>query len=175
MTAFIDEHREVYGVEPICQVLPIAPSTYYLHAARKKAPALLPARLIRDGKLSKKIRQVWEANFKVYGAVKIWHQWRREGVVVARCTVERLMRIMGLQGIRRGKLIKTPFSNKAASCPADLVNRNFRADRPNTLWVADYTFYATHQGFVCVAFIIDVFPAISWDGESLAQLELILF
>ncbi|XAV87947.1 MAG: IS3 family transposase [Candidatus Symbiodolus clandestinus] len=176
MTAFIDKHREVYGVEPICKVLPIAPSTYYLHAARKKQPSLLPARQVKDIKLSEQIRKIWDANFKVYGAVKIWHQLKREGITVARCTVERLMRTMGLQGIRRGKGVKTTFSNQSAPCPDDLVNRNFQADRPNALWVADYTFCTTYQGFVYTAFIIDVFSRyiVGWRVSSSAKTDFVL-
>lgn len=176
MIAFIDEHRKVLGVEPICKVLPIAPSTYYLHAARQKHPSRFPARRIKDNQLSEEIRRVWVENFKVYGAVKIWHQLRREGVAVARCTVERLMRIMGIHGIRRGKVVKTTFSNKLTPCPADLVSRNFQADRPNTLWVADFTFCATHQGFVYVAFIIDVFSRyiVGWRVSSSAKTDFIL-
>jgi len=155
--SFIDEHRHDYGVEPICAELPIAPSTYYERKARQTDPARLPPRLRRDAVLGCAIRRVWESNFQVYGARKVWRQLRREDLAVARCTVERLMRSMGLQGAVRGKKFKTTVAAASAARPADLVKRDFTASRPNELWVADLTFVATWRGFVFVAFIIDVF------------------
>jgi transposase InsO family protein len=157
MKAFIDDHREAYGVEPICKVLPIAPSTYYLHVARKADPALRSARAQRDEALSLQIRRIWEAHFQAYGARKVWRQLQREGLAVARCTAERLMRQMGPKGIVRGKTVKTTISDADAACPLDRVNRQFSAERPNALWVADFTYVRTWQGFVYVAFVIDVF------------------
>jgi putative transposase len=157
MIAFIDDHRPVYGVEPICRVLPIAPSTYREHSARLRSPARLPARARRDEVLRTEIRRVWEKNFRVYGVRKVWRQLRREGIVVARCTTARLMRQMGLSGAVRGKAVKTTISNPAVPCPRDKVNRQFHSPRPNALWVSDFTYVATWQGFVYVAFVIDTF------------------
>ena len=157
MIAFIDEHRAVYGVEPICRVLPIAPSTYHAHAARRADPKRLPARARRDAALMIEIRRVYEANFCVYGVRKVWRQLGREGIGVARCTVARLMRAMGLQGAVRGKPVRTTISDKAAPCPLDRVNRQFQAPRPNVLWVSDFTYVATWAGFVYVAFVIDAY------------------
>jgi transposase InsO family protein len=158
MVSFIDEYREEHGVEPICEVLPIAPSTYYEQKAREADPARLPKRAIRDRELREEIERVWKENFGVYGARKVWRQLRREGIGVARCTVERLMCQMGLQGAIRGKKYKTTTtSDEAAPRPLDLVQRNFQAERPNQLWVADLTYVATWMGFVYVAFITDVF------------------
>jgi putative transposase len=157
MIAFIDEHRAVYGVEPICRVLPIAPSTYRVHAARRIDPARLPPRAKRDLVLTVEIRRVFEANFGVYGVRKVWRQLGREGIGTARCTVARLMGQMGLQGAVRGCEVRTTVSNPAAACPLDRVNRQFRAPRPNALWLSDFTYVATWQGFVYVAFVIDVF------------------
>ena len=119
MIAFIDDHRPVYGVEPICRVLPIAPSTYYEHVARRRTPARLPARARRDEVLRSQIRRIWEENFQVYGVRKVWRQLCREGIAVARCTTARLMRQMGLSGAVRGKAVKTTISNPAAPCPRD--------------------------------------------------------
>jgi putative transposase len=138
MIAFIDAHRTIYGVEPICRVLPIAPSTYHAHAARRADPKRLPARAQRDAALKVEIRRVYEANFCVYGVRKVWRQLGREGIGVARCTVARLMRAMGLQGAVRGKPVRTTISDKAAPCPLDRVNRQFQAPRPNVLWVSDF-------------------------------------
>ncbi|MFD2405775.1 IS3 family transposase [Azorhizophilus paspali] len=176
MKAFIDEHRELYGVEPICKVLPIAPSTYRQHAARRTEPSRLSLRAQRDGHLRRHIQRVWEENFQVYGARKVWRQLRREGIAVARCTVERLMRQMRLHGAVRGKPVKTTVSDKAASCPLDRVNRQFRAERPNALWVSDFTYVSTWQGFVYVAFVIDVFARriVGWRVSSSALTEFVL-
>ena len=138
MIAFTDAHRAVYGVEPICKVLPIAPSTYHAHAARRAEPGKLPARARRDAALKVEIRRVFEENFRVYGVRKIWRQLGREGIAVARCTVARLMRAMGLQGIVRGRPIRTTISDKADPSPLDRVNRHFQAPRPNALWVSDF-------------------------------------
>ena len=158
MAAFIDEYRTAYGVEPICAVLPIAPSTYYEHQARVRDPDLRPDRAKRDETLREAIKRVWEENHAVYGAKKVWRQLRREGTDVARCTVERLMRALGLRGTVRGRAFRvTTESDPGAARPADLVQRKFRAERPNQLWVADLTYVATWAGFVYVAFVIDVF------------------
>ena len=157
MIAFIDEHRRAYGVEPICKVLPIAPSTYHEHAARRADPSRVPARAQRDAALQVEIRRVFEENLSVYGVRKVWRQLRREGVPVARCTVARLMRDMGLAGVIRGKPVRTTMSDKAAPCPLDRVNRQFRAPAPNMLWVSDFTYVSTWSGFVYVAFVIDAF------------------
>jgi transposase InsO family protein len=176
MKAFIDTHREVYGVEPICRVLPIAPSTYYEHAARKADPDRRSARERRDIELNQEIRRVFAANFGVYGVRKVWRQMQREGIDVARCTVARLMRQMGLQGVVRGKSIKTTVSDAAAPCPRDRVNRQFTAPRPNALWVSDFTFVATWSGFVYVAFVIDAFARriVGWRVSRSARAEFVL-
>lgn len=176
MTAFIDEHRDVYGVEPICKVLPIAPSTYYTHAARKADPGLRPNRAWKDEALCVEIRRVWGENKQVYGVRKVWKQLRREGFRVARCTVERLMRRLGLRGVIRGKAVKTTVSAKATPCPRDLVNRQFRAERPNALWVSDFTYVSTGQGFVYVAFVIDVFARriVGWKVSRSARTDFVL-
>ena len=157
MVSFIDDHRDEYGVEPICRVLPIAPSTYYASKAHEADPTLRSKRAIRDDDLRVEILRVYDANRRVYGAPKIWRQLRREGIDIARCTVERLMREMGLRGVRRGKKVYTTIADDSAARPADLVNRDFTADRPNQLWVADFTYVSTWTGFVYVAFIIDVY------------------
>jgi transposase InsO family protein len=158
MVEFIDDSREEYGVEPICRVLPIAPSFYHEQKARQAGTSRLPARAIRDAALREEIERVWKENRSVYGARKVWLQLQREGFSVARCTVERLMRAMGLHGVVRGRSYKTTtIVDEAAQRPADLVQRNFTADRPNQLWVADITYVATWAGFVYVAFVTDVF------------------
>ncbi len=157
MRAFIDRHRERFGVEPICTLLQVAPSAYWRHAARQRDPSLLSARARRDAFLIPHIQRVWQSNFQVYGADKVWRQMQREGIQVARCTVERLMRQQGLRGVRRGKVVRTTFADTAAPCPLDRVNRQFKADRPNQLWVSDFTYVSTWAGFVYVAFVIDVF------------------
>src|SRR5258705_3521957 len=157
MVSFIDEHREEHGVESICQQLEIAPSTYYEYKARLADPSKLCRRAVRDGELRVEIERVWKENFGVYGARKVWRQLLREKVDVARCTVERLMRQMGLQGVVRGRKARTTIPDDLAARPADLVQRSFQADRPNQLWVADLTYVVTWSGFVYVAFITDVF------------------
>ena len=176
MIAFIDANRGVYGVEPICRVLPIAPSTYYERAARRTDPARLPPRAQRDVRLRAEIRRVWEENFRVYGVRKAWRQLRREEIEIARCTTARLMRQMGLAGARRGKPVKTTISNPAAPCPRDKVNRQFQAPRPNALWLSDFTYVATWQGFVYVAFVIDVFARriVGWRVSRSAETSFVL-
>jgi putative transposase len=176
MIAFIDDHRAVYGVEPICKLLPIAPSTYRAHAARRADPSKAPARMQRDQVLSEQIRRVYEANFEVYGVRKVWRQLGREGIAVARCTVARLMRQMGLRGVSRGKEVRTTIPDKAASCPADKVNRQFQAPRPNALWVSDFTYVSTWQGFVYVAFVIDAFARriVGWRVSRTAHASFVL-
>ncbi len=139
MTAFIDEHREVYGVEPICRVLPIAPSTYHERVAQRRDPGRLSDRARRDRDLKPEVLRVFAENFGVYGVRKVWRQMNREGFAVARCTIERLMRDLGLQGVIRGKPVRTTISDKAAPCPLDQVNRQFHAPAPNMLWVSDFT------------------------------------
>lgn len=176
MVTFIDDHREVYGVEPICQVLPIAPSTYHAHKARERAPSRAPARVRRDAWLKVEITRVWHENFQVYGVRKVWRQLTREGFLVARCTVERLMREMGLAGVVRGKAVKTTVRDTAQPCPRDLVNRDFAADYPNQLWLSDFTYVATWQGFVYVAFVIDAYARriVGWRVSRTPRTDLVL-
>jgi transposase InsO family protein len=176
MIAFIAEHRAIHGVEPICRVLPIAPSTYHAHAARCADPGKLSARAQRDATLRIKIRRVYEENFRVYGVRKVWRQLLREGIAVARCTVARLMRRMGLQGVVRGKTVRTTISKAAALCPLDRVNRQFKAPRPNALWVSDFTYVATWAGFVYVAFVIDAFARriVGWRVSRTAHAGFVL-
>jgi len=176
MIAFIDDHREVYGVEPICRILPIAPSTYHARLAQRADPAKASPRTRHDLVLMEQIRRVHEANFGVYGARKVWRQLAREGIAVARCTVERLMRQMGLRGAVRGKETRTTIADRAAPCPADKVNRQFRAPHPNALWVSDFTYVTTWQGFVYVAFIIDVFARriVGWRVSRTAHADFVL-
>ena len=177
MTSFIDEHRACYGVEPICKVLPIAPSTYYEQKARQADPDRWPSRLRRDVVVREHIERVRRENFNVYGPKKVWKQLGREKVKVARCTVERLMRDMGLQGVVRGRRFKiTTVADDTAARPADLVKRDFTATRPNQLWVADLTYVATWRGFVYVAFVIDVFARriVGWRASSSLRTDLAL-
>jgi transposase InsO family protein len=176
MIGFVDDHREVYGVEPICKILPIAPSTYRAQAARRRDPAKLPVRARRDAALMPEIERVFEENFRVYGVRKVWRQLKREGHDLARCTVARLMRGMGLQGVIRGKPVRTTISDKAAPCPLDHVNRQFRAPRPNALWVSDFTYVATWSGFAYVAFIIDAYARriVGWRVSRTARTGFVL-
>lgn len=176
MIAFIDDHRGAYGVEPICKVLPIAPSTFHAHVAKRVDPARLSARAKRDAALKIEIRRVFEENFGVYGVRKVWRQLRREGFDVARCTVERLMGSMGLQGVIRGKPVRTTISDKSAPCPLDHVNRQFRAPRPNVLWVSDFTYVASWTGFVYVAFVIDAYARriVGWRVSRTAHAGFVL-
>ena len=176
MIAFVDDHRAIYGVEPICTLLPIAPSTYYARAARRADPDKLPPRAKRDAVLKTEIRRVFEANFRVYGVRKIWRQLAREGIVAARCTIARLMRVMGLQGAVRGKPVQTTIADTARPCPLDRVNRQFTAPRPNVLWVSDFTYVATRAGFVYVAFVIDVYARriVGWRVSRTAHAGFVL-
>ena len=176
MVAFIDQYRSRYGVEPICAVLPIAPSTYYRCKDLEKNPDKRSHRAKRDEMLESEIRRVWDENRQVYGARKVWKQLNREWVFVARCTVERLMKKLGLQGIRRGKRVRTTIPNDLAERPLDLVNRQFVATQPNQLWVADITFVATWSGFMYVAFVIDVFSRyiVGWRVLKNMRTDLVL-
>jgi len=177
MVRYVDEKRKVHGVESICRVLPIASSIYYEHKSWEANPARMAARRRRDMELCTEIRRVWEENFNVYGARKVWHQLRREGISVARCTVERLMRTLGLQGVVRGKKGPVPtVTNENAASHEDLVNRQFSAQRPNALWVADFTYVATWAGFVLVASVIDVFARmiVGWRVAAPMSTELTL-
>ena len=171
MIAYIDANRDRFGVEPICQVLPIAPSTY--HAASRRPPS---ARALRDEELKAEIARVHAEHFGVYGARKVWRQLHREGIGVARCTVERLMGELGLEGVRRGKAHKTTTPTPSAARPADLVARNFAATRPNQLWVADLTYVATWSGFVYVALVIDAFSRflVGWQASRSLRTDLVL-
>jgi len=177
MVRFIDDHRAASGVEPICAVLPIAPSTYFLHHARQLDPTQRPARAQRDDDLRVAIQRVWDANWQVYGPRKVWQQLGREDVEVARCTVERLMGAMGLAGAVRGRAwITTTDASTEAGRPRDLVDRNFTATRPNQLWVSDFTYVATWKGFVYVAFVIDVFSRriVGWRVSTSLRTDFVL-
>lgn len=176
MKDFVDQHRDTHGVEPICEVLQIAPSGYRRHAARQRNPALRCARAKRDDVLAPQIKRVWQANMQVYGADKVWHQMNREGSIVARCTVERLMKHLGLQGVRRGKVVRTTIPDKSVACPLDRVNRQFKAERPNQLWVSDFTYVSTWQGWLYVAFVIDVFARriVGWRVSSAMRTDFVL-
>ena len=176
MIAFIDDHRTVHGVEPICRLLPIAPSTYHAHVAVRRDPARASARGRRDAELRSKIARVHAENFGVYGVRKVWRQLGREGVAVARCTVERLMRAMGLRGAVRGKAVKTTVQNPALPCPLDRVNRQFHAPAPDRLWVSDFTYVATWQGFAHVAFVIDAYARriVGWRVSRTATASFVL-
>ena len=177
MVSFINQHKQEYGVESMCSVLPIAPSTYYEHARRQREPERRPARQKRDDELRDDIARVYEDNQLVYGAKKVWRQLRREAVPVARCTVARLMAKMGLRGAVRGRAFKvTTVANDALRRPLDRVGRRFVADQPNQLWVADITYVATWSGFVYVAFVIDVFSRaiVGWRVSSSLRSDLAL-
>jgi transposase InsO family protein len=176
MIAFIDMHRDVYGVEPITRLLPIASSTYHEHARRLREPQRAPARQQRDAALSREILRVHAENFGVYGRRKVWRQMLRDGTEVARCTVARLMRQQGLKGVVRGKAVKTTVPDKAASCPLDKVQRQFRAPAPNRLWLSDFTYASTWQGFAYVAFIIDAFARriVGWRVSRNARADFVL-
>ena len=157
-------------------MLQIAPSGYRQHAARQRNPTLRPARIQRDEELKPQIQRIWEANMQLYGADKVWRQMNREGIEVARCTVERLMGQLGLAGVRRGKVIRTTIPDKAVACPLDRVNRQFKADRPNQLWVSDFTYVSTWQGWLYVAFVIDVFARriVGWRVSRCMQTDFVL-
>jgi transposase InsO family protein len=176
MVAFIDAHREAYGVEPICAQLPIAPSTYYEAKARPADPARVPRRTQRDAQLKPEIERVWKDNRRVYGAKKVWKQLNREAIAVARCTIARLMHTMGLRGVVRGRRVKTTLPAVVAERPRDLVERNFAATRPNPLWVADLTYVATWRGFVYVAFVVDAFSRriVGWRASASLRSDLAL-
>ncbi|WGQ37149.1 IS3 family transposase [Alcaligenes faecalis] len=176
INAYIDRHRDVYGVEPICTVLQVAPSAYRRHAARQRRPELRSARSQRDEGLMAEIGRVWQANMQVYGVRKVWHQLQREGIAVARCTVERLMRRLCLQGVRRGKRVRTTMADSSQACPLDRVNRHFHADRPNQLWVSDFTYVSTWQGWLYVAFVIDVFARriVGWRVSNTMSTDFVL-
>lgn len=176
MKAFIDDHRAVYGVEPICKVLPIAPSTYYAYVAQRRHPDQRSARSRRDEQLGPEIQRVWNENFRVYGVRKVWRQLRRERFDIARCTVQRLMRQLGLRGVIRGKGVRTTVQDRSIACPLDHVRRQFRADRPNALWVSDFTYVSTWQGFVYVAFVIDVYARriVGWKASTTARVDFVL-
>jgi putative transposase len=177
MVAFIDDHRKTYGVEPICRVLPIAPSTYYRRKAEQRDPGKRSARAQHDEVLRAIIRRIWEENHRVYGPRKVWKQMGRENLRVARCRVRRLMREMGLAGAVRGRAwTTTTESTPDAERPTDLVDRHFTATRPNHLWVADFTYVATWRGFVYVAFVIDVFARriVGWRVSASLRADFVL-
>jgi transposase InsO family protein len=177
MVAFIDAYRDSHGVESICRQLPIAPSTYYEAKSRQADPSRLSARAQRDTVLKPEIQRVYDENFRVYGAKKVWRQLHREKWEVARCTVERLMADLGLYGVTRGgKRYRTTIPDAASERPADLVNREFQAERPNQLWVADFTYVSTWSGVVYVAFVIDVFARriVGWRVSRSMKAELVL-
>ena len=176
MVAFIDRHREAVGVESICKTLQFAPSAYYERRKQAQTPGLRCPRQKADDALRPAIRRVWEDNFGVYGTRKVWRQLRREGHDVARCTVERLMREMGLQGVTRGRKKRTTIPADQNHRRLDLVQRRFQADRPNQLWVADFTYVATWSNFVYTAFVIDVFSRmiVGWRVSSSMSAELTL-
>jgi putative transposase len=177
MVSFIDDHRKAYGVEPICRVLPIAPSTYYRRKAEQRDPAKRSARAQHDENLRAIIRRIWEEHHRVYGPRKVWKQMGRENLRVARCRVRRLMREMGLAGAVRGRAwTTTTESTPNAERPTDLVDRHFTATRPNQLWVADFTYVATWRGFVYVAFVIDVFARriVGWRVSASLRADFVL-
>ena len=176
MITFIDDHREAHGVEPICRVLPIAPSTYRDHIAKRADPGKLSARAKRDLELKPEIERVFTENFEVHGARRVWRQMGREGFAVARCTVERLMANLGLHGVIRGKPIRTTVQDKDAPCPRDHVNRVFRAPAPNRLWLSDFTYVSTWSGFVYVAFVIDAYARriVGWRVSRTAHASFVL-
>jgi putative transposase len=173
MSTFIDEHREVFGVEPICSALRVAPSTYYAVKAREAAPC---SRALRDRQLLAEIERVHTTSRGLYGARKVWWQLQAEGVEVARCTVERLMRQAGLVGVVRGRAWRTTIPDDGADRPTDLVERDFTAAAPNRLWVADFTYVATWSGVVYVAFVIDAFSRriVGWKADTTMRTSLVL-
>ncbi len=174
--SFIDTHREDLGIEPICRELAVAPSSYHEHARCQADPGRRSARARRDDEIKAQIKRVHEASSGLYGARKVWHQLLRDGVAVARCTVERLMAAMGLAGVRRGKTTVTTVSNPKAPCPLDKVNREFRVERPNALWVVDFTYVHTWVGFVYVAFVIDAYARriVGWKVSTSATANFVL-
>ena len=176
MTGFVDAYRDDHGVEPICKALKIAPSAYHERVRHREHPEMASLRTRRDAMLMQEIKRVFDENFQAYGARKIWHQLLREGHGLARCTVERLMRVMVLQGVIRGRKPRTTVSDKAAPCPRDHVNRQFQTARPNLLWVSDFTYVATWTGFVYVAIVIDAFARriVGWRASRSAHAGFVL-
>ena len=176
MIQFIEDHRDDHGVEPICRVLPIAPATFYDNMAKRADPSRLSDRAKRDAELKPEIERVFEQNLKVYGVRKVWRQMHREGFDIARCTVARLMKDIGIEGVIRGKRPRTTIPDKALPCPLDRVNRQFHASAPNVLWVSDFTYVAAWQGFVYVAFVIDVFARriVGWRASRTANAGFVL-
>ncbi len=176
MITFIDDNRGYYGGEPICKLLPIAPSTYYSHVAKRQDPSRMSARAQRDIMLKPEVARVFAENFGVYGVREVWRQMMREGYDIARCTVERLMHDMGLAGVIRGKPVRTTVNDKAAPCPLDHVNRQFHSPAPNMLWVSDFTYVATWAGFVYVTFVIDVYARyiVGWRVSQTAHASFVL-
>ena len=176
MIGFIDDYREEHRVEPMCRVLNIAPSTWHEYAARRARPDLRPKRAKKDEKLCAAILRVHAENFEVYGVRKVWRQLLREGFEIGRDRVARLMRRLGLEGVRRGRRVKTTVSDKSASCPLDKVNRRFTADKPNLLWVSDFTYVPSWAGMVYVAFVIDVFARriVGWRASQTASAQFVL-
>jgi len=177
MTGFIDDYRDEYGVEPICRVLPIAPSTYYETKRQQREPARRSARARRDEQLRVEIERVFDANYRVYGVHKVWRQLNREGIAVAKCTVRRLMRQLGIQGVTRGRAFTTTTKpDELLARPRDLVDRDFTAEAPNQLWVSDLTYVATWSGFVYVAFVIDVYSRriVGWRAATSLRTDLAL-
>ena len=176
MVTYIDDYRDRFGVEPICAVLPIAPSTYYEHKARQHDPERRSKRAKQDDALKPEIQRVWDENFRVYGVRKVWRQLNREEITVARCTVARLMGDLGLRGVVRGRRVKTTVPSTVLDRPMDLVRREFQASRPNALWVADLTYVATWGGFVYVAFVIDAFARriVGWRVSSSLHCDIAL-
>ncbi len=173
MSVFIDERRDVFGVEPICRALQIAPSTYYAVKQRQRDPS---ARAQRDAELLVEIRRIYEQSKGLYGARKVWWQLRLDGMPAARCTVERLMREAGLEGVRRGRRRRTTIPDDQASRPTDLVDRDFSANAPNRLWVADLSYVMTWSGVVYVAFVIDAFSRriVGWKADTTMKTSLVL-
>ena len=176
MVAFIDKNRKLYGVEPICRVLPIAPSMYYRYKELERCPDKRSRRVRRYEALAPEVQRVWDDNRGVYGARKVWKQLNREFIPVGRWTVERLMNKLGLEGVRRGQRCRTTIPSDLAEKPLDLVNRQFVASRPNQLWVADITYVATWRGFVYVAFITDVYSRriVGWRVLKSMKTDLVL-
>lgn len=174
--SLIDEHRKAFGVEPLCRVLQVSPSAYRRHAARLRDHSRRSVRAIHDEMLAVQIRRVWQGNYEVYGARKVWRQMHREHQGVARCTVERLMREMGLCGAARGKTVKTTQADPGNASPRGLLKRQFTAKHPNQLWVADFTFVSTWQGFAYVAFIVDVYSRfiVGWRVSRHMRTEFVL-
>ncbi len=176
MVSFIDAHRDAHGVEPICRVLPIAPSTYHDRLVKRADPARLSDRARRDEALRPEVLRVFEENWRVYGVRKVWRQLGREGFDIARCTVARLMKSMGIQGIIRGKPHRTTIPDKKSPCPQDQVSRQFRVPAPNMLWVSDFTYVATWKGFAYVAFVIDAYARkiVGWRVSTSAHAGFVL-